>query len=80
MSATQAILALVGLVCTGLGWWMNDLWQAHKALRQELADFKALVPDKYVAKEEYREDVREMKQTLRDIWAQLGRLTGVGGH
>lgn len=71
MDAQQVVPWALALICTGLGWWLNDLWQAHKALRTELAEFMVKVPETYVSKSDFKEDLDEIKQTLRDIRAEL---------
>lgn len=71
MSAQDVILGLIGLVCTGLGWWMKDIWEAHKQLRAELSDFRESIPQKYIAKADFREDMREIKETLQRIYEKL---------
>lgn len=67
MNPHDVILALVSLVCTGLGWWLRDLWTAHKALRDEVSEFKVKVPETYVTKIDFKDDLQEIKDTLREI-------------
>ena len=74
MSAQDIILALVGIVCGGLGWWLRDLWAAHKILRTELSEFKEEVPKVYVSKSDFKDDMREIKETLRNIYDRIDSL------
>lgn len=71
MNPADIILGLVSVVCTGLGWWMKDIWEAHRQLRQELSEFKEAVPQRYVAKDDFKEDMREIKETLQRIYSKL---------
>jgi hypothetical protein len=71
MDAITAINVLTALVFAGMGWWMNDLWQAHKSLRQEVSEFKQSIPEKYVSKIDFKDDLDEIKQTLRDIAREI---------
>lgn len=74
MNTQDVILGLVGLVCGGLGWWLKDLWEAHKILRTELSKFKEEVPKEYVSKLDFKEDMREIKETLRSIYERIDTL------
>lgn len=81
MDASYVTSVLLGLVCAGLGWWLNDLWQAHKTLRQEVSEFKQSIPEKYVSKSDFKDDLDEIKQTLRDIAREIrGRHHIEDGH
>lgn len=71
MTPQDIILGLVGVVSAGLGWWMKDIWEAHRQLRAELSAFKQDIPEKYVAKADFRDDMREIKDTLRAIYEKL---------
>ena len=71
MEAKDIVLTVLTLISAGFGWWMNDLWQAHKALRTDLASFMVKVPETYVSKADFKADLDEIKQTLRDIRAEL---------
>jgi hypothetical protein len=59
------------LICAGLGWWMNDLYQAHKSLRVDVAQLREQIPQLYVSKADFKDDLDEIKQTLRDIFQAL---------
>lgn len=71
MEAKEVVPWALAFISAGLGWWMNDLWQAHKQLRTELAIFMVKVPETYVSKADFKEDLDEIKQTLRDIRSEL---------
>ena len=53
------------------GWFGRVLWEADKELRQDLTKLREDLPKEYVAKDDYREDVREIKQMLEKIFDRL---------
>ncbi len=59
--------ALMGLI----GWFVRVLWEADKELRQDLAKLREEIPKEYVAREDYRSDIAEIKQMLRSIFERL---------
>lgn len=68
---TEIVVGFLAIVCGAMGWWLRDLWDAHKALRKELSEFKETVPKEYVAKVDFKEDLREIKATLNKIFDEL---------
>ena len=68
----QSILNLLfsstGLV---LGWFLRELWAAVKELKADLAKLREELPTNYVAKDDYRQDVRELKEMLSKLFDKL---------
>ena len=60
-----------GGVMTALGWFGRVLWEADRELRQDLSKLREDLPKQYVAKDDYREDVREIKAMLEKIFDRL---------
>lgn len=60
-----------GGAMTALGWFGRVLWEADKELRQDLSKLREDLPKQYVAKDDYREDVREIKAMLEKIFDRL---------
>jgi hypothetical protein len=60
-----------GGVMTIIGWLGRVLWEADKELRQDLTKLREDLPKQYVAKDDYREDVREIKAMLEKIFDRL---------
>ena len=60
-----------GGVMTIIGWFGRVLWEADKELRQDLTKLREDLPKQYVAKDDYREDVREIKAMLEKIFDRL---------
>ena len=53
------------------GWFARELWSAVKELRADLAALREDLPKDYVVKNDYREDIREIKTMLAKIFEKL---------
>ena len=56
---------------TALGCFGRVLWEADRELRQDLSKLREDLPKQYVAKDDYREDVRDIKAMLEKIFDRL---------
>ena len=54
-----------------LGWFIRVLWQANKELAADLSKLRETLPLSYVQKEDYRRDIYEIKQLLKEIRGSL---------
>jgi len=66
---TQSLLNLLfssaGLI---LGWFLRELWAAVKELKADLAKLREELPKEYVTKDDYRQDVKELKDMIARIF------------
>lgn len=65
---------IVGLLSVGMavfGWFARELWGMVKELKDDVAKLRESIPEKYVAKIEYKEDLQEVKQFLVRIETKL---------
>ena len=60
-----------GGVMTIIGWFGRMLWDADKELRADLNKLRQDLPHVYVTKDDYREDLRDIKQMLEKIFDRL---------
>lgn len=68
----QVILNIVlSGIMTVLGWFARELWTAVKDLKADLAKLREDLPKAYVMREDYRADVREIKEMLGKIFDRL---------
>jgi len=65
------INALLGGGFTVLGWFARELWAAVKELKSDLAKLREDLPKEYVARDDYREDIRDIKAMLAKIFEKL---------
>jgi hypothetical protein len=60
----------VGLT-VAMGWFARELWAAVKDLKTDLAKLRENLPKDYIAKDDYKEDIREIKLMLAKIFEKL---------
>jgi uncharacterized UPF0160 family protein len=69
---TQSLLNLLfssaGLI---LGWFLRELWAAVKDLKSDLAKLREELPKEYVTKDDYRQDIKELKEMLNKLFDRL---------
>lgn len=69
---TQHIIDLVfGAGLTVIGWFARELWSAVKELKSDLSKLREDLPKSYVAKDDYREDIRELKEIMNKVFDRL---------
>jgi hypothetical protein len=71
MENQHLINGLLGGGFTVLGWFARELWAAVKELKVDLALLRENLPKEYVAKDDYREDIRDIKAMLAKIFEKL---------
>jgi uncharacterized UPF0160 family protein len=75
---TQSLLNLLfssaGLI---LGWFLRELWAAVKELKSDLAKLREELPKEYVTKNDYREDVKELKDMISKLFDILENRRGI---
>jgi hypothetical protein len=72
MQDLQTILNIVfGLFSACVGWFAREMWSAVKELKSDLAKLREDLPKEYVAKDDYRQDTREIKEMLSKIFDRL---------
>ena len=71
MENQHLINMFLGIGMTVVGWFARELWGAVKELRADLAALREDLPKEYVAKDDYREDIREIKALLERIFEKL---------
>ena len=62
-----------GLTTTSLvvGWFARELWSAVKELKADLAHLREELPKQYLAKDDYRDDIREIKDMLSKLFDKI---------
>jgi hypothetical protein len=71
MENQQVINVFLGIGMTVVGWFARELWAAVKELKADLAKLREDLPKEYVARDDYREDIREIKAMLAKIFEKL---------
>jgi len=53
------------------GYLLRTLWEAVQELKSDLAKLREELPKDYVARDDYREDIREIKALLNKLYEKL---------
>lgn len=59
------------------GWILKVIWDAMKELRRDMRQIERDLPDIYVRKDDFREAVREIKDTMRDGFNKMDSTMNV---
>ena len=59
------VIMTVGSV---FGWVLRMLWTASQELKSDLAKLREELPKDYVSKDDYRQDVRELKDMIGKLF------------
>lgn len=54
-----------------IGWFARELWSAVKELKSDLSKLREDLPKEYVTKDDYRQDIRELKEIMNKIFDRL---------
>jgi len=54
-----------------VGWFARELWAAVKELKADLAHLREELPKQYLAKDDYRDDIREIKDMLSKLFDKI---------
>jgi len=71
MENQNFINALIGGGFAILGWFARELWSAVKELKSDLSRLREDLPRTYVARDDYREDIKGIKEMLAKIFDKL---------
>jgi hypothetical protein len=64
-----------GTALTVIGWFARELWSAVKELKADLSKLREDLPRTYVVREEYRQDIRDIKDMINKIYDKLDSKT-----
>lgn len=53
------------------GWILRTIWDAVNTLKKDLADLERNLPETYVRRDDYKDDIAEVKDILREIFNKL---------
>jgi hypothetical protein len=71
MDYQQVLNIALSLAMTIVGWFARELWSAVKELKADLAKLREDLPKEYVAKNDYRQDIRELKEMMSKIFDKI---------
>lgn len=59
---------LFGALFTLVGWLGKTLWSAVRDLQRDMKDIEVNLPKDYVGKDDYKADIREIKEMLKQLF------------
>jgi uncharacterized coiled-coil DUF342 family protein len=71
MEVQHIINLALGLGFSVSGWFARELWSAVKELKADLSKLREDLPKTYVVKDDYRDDMNEIKAMLGKIFDKL---------
>jgi hypothetical protein len=54
-----------------MGWFARELWTAVKELKADLAKLREELPRSYITRDDYKDDIREIKAMLTKLFDRL---------
>jgi len=67
------INAGIGIVGTVFGWVLRAIWNAVTTLQADLKEIERELHTSYVSKDDYRQDIIEVKDILKQIFDKLDK-------
>jgi hypothetical protein len=68
----QNIVDTVLLIISGsIGWFAKELWSVLKELKEDLSSLKEDLPRSYVLREDYKQDIKDLKEIMGKIFDKL---------
>lgn len=61
----------LGISCAVTGWFARELWSAVKELKADLGRLSVELPKTYVTRDDYRSDLKEIRDLLGRIFDKL---------
>ena len=69
---TQDLVNIViGVAGTAMGWMLKVVWDSIRLLQDEMKSLERVIHTKYVTKDDYKDDIREVKDMLNAIFKRL---------
>ena len=71
MNSQDLLNIAFGVASSVLGWFAREMWSAVKELKADLAKLREELPRSYVARDDYKDDIREIKEMLTKLFDRL---------
>jgi hypothetical protein len=63
--------ATVGAVLMLSGWILRTIWDAVNDLKKDMQEIERNLPETYVRRDDYKDDMKEVKEILHAIFDKL---------
>jgi len=71
MEPQTVINMVLGAASAAIGWFAREMWTAVKDLKADLSKLREELPKTYVTRDDFREDMRDIKDMLAKIFDKL---------
>ena len=71
MNSQDLINLAFGASASILGWFAREMWSAVKDLKTDLAKLREELPRTYVVRDDYKDDIREIKEMLTKLFDRI---------
>jgi len=71
MNSQDLLNIAFGVASSVLGWFAREMWSAVKELKTDLAKLREELPRTYVVRDDYKDDIREIKEMLTKLFDRL---------
>ena len=71
MDSQTLLNGAFGVASMILGWFAREMWSATKELKSDLAKLREDLPKQYVSKDDFREDIHDIKNMIQKIFDKL---------
>jgi uncharacterized membrane protein (DUF106 family) len=71
MEPALIINIIMGFVLVLVGWFMRVMWDSIKRLQSDMSELERHASETYVRRDDYRDDMAEVKSMLRQIFEVL---------
>jgi len=58
-------------ISSATGWFAREMWNAVKELKADLSKLREELPKSYVARDDYKGDIKEIKDMLTRLFDRL---------
>lgn len=71
MEMQSLLNAVFGAVLMLSGWVLRTIWDAVNGLKRDIQDIERNLPETYVRRDDYKDDMTEVKEILHKIFDKL---------
>jgi len=64
---------IVGVCGAAVGWMLKVVWESVRTLQDEMKHIERELHTSYVSKDDYKTDIQEVKEILKQIFDRLDR-------
>ena len=68
----QMLINIIGgVLVTSLGFIIKTIWDGQQKIKQDMTSWERYIPETYIRRDDYKEDIAEIKKMLGAIFDKL---------